>query len=162
MMNFKKLSLTIGVCLLMALSSSAQYSTAIGARLNYGYGLTVKHKMTPSKAIEGILYSRWRGINLTGLYEIHKPAFSVPNWNWYYGVGGHLGFWGDGNKHGNPWFDNRESTTVLGADGIVGLEYTVREIPLNLSIDWKPTLNLIGYQGLWLDDIALSIRFAIK
>jgi hypothetical protein len=148
--------------LITIVSAHAQYKLGIGARLNYGYGLSVKYKMTSAKAFEGILYTRWHGVNITGLYEIHKPAFQTPNWNWYYGIGGHIGFWGDGKRYGNPWFENNNSTTILGADGILGLEYTFKEIPLNLSLDWKPALNLIGYRGLWLDDVAVTARFAIK
>ncbi len=143
-------------------TAQAQYKLGIGARLNYGYGLSVKYKMNNKEAVEGILYSRWQGVNLTGLYEIHKAAFQTPNWRWYYGVGGHVGFWRDGGRYGNPWFDNNDNHTVIGADGILGLEYTFREIPLNLSLDWKPAINLIGYQGVWLDDIAVTARIAIK
>lgn len=143
-------------------TAQAQYKLGIGARLNYGYGLSVKYKMNKKEAFEGIVYSRWRGLNFTGLYEIHKPAFETPNWQFYYGVGGHVGVWRDGGRYGNPWFDSYNSSTVVGVDGILGLEYTFREIPLNLSLDWKPAINLIGYQGAWLDDVAVTARIAIK
>lgn len=159
----KKTTILSTIIIFLAIGSAqAQYKLGVGVRLNYGYGLSVKYNMSRSKAFEGILYSRWRGINLTGLYEVHQTAFKVNTWRWYYGVGGHVGYWGDGNRYGNPWFDNNNNNTVLGADGILGLEYTFREIPLNLSIDWKPAFNIIGYTGLWLDDIALTARLAIK
>lgn len=158
------LFLLTGLIIFSLTSASAQsdYKTGVGLRLNNGYGLSIKHNMTERKSIEGIVYTRWRGINITGLYEIHAPAFQTAGWRWYYGVGGHVGVWGNGAQYGNPWFDNNESHAIVGADGILGLEYTFREIPLNLSIDWKPAINLIGYQGLWLDDVALTARFAIK
>lgn len=143
-------------------SAQAQYKLGVGLRLNYGYGISVKYNMNRSKSFEGIVYSRWRGVNFTGLYEIHKPAFQAQNWRWYYGVGGHLGYWKDGGRYGNPWFENNNSNTVIGADGIVGLEYTFKQAPLNLSVDWKPAFNIVGYTGLWLDDIAVTARLAIK
>ncbi|UTA69623.1 hypothetical protein [Emticicia sp. 21SJ11W-3] len=160
----RKLFLLTGLIIFSITAATAQsdYKTGVGLRLNYGYGLSIKHNMSERKAIEGIVYTRWRGINITGLYEIHAPAFQTAGWRWYYGVGGHVGVWGNGGQYGNPWFDNNDSHAIVGADGILGLEYTFREIPLNLSVDWKPAINVIGYQGLWLDDIALTARFAIK
>lgn len=159
----KKTTIFITIIIFLAIGSAqAQYKLGVGLRLNYGYGLSIKYNMSRSKAFEGILYSRWRGINLTGLYEVHQTAFKVNTWRWYYGVGGHVGYWGNGNRYGNPWFDNNNNNTILGADGILGLEHTFKEIPLNLSIDWKPAFNIVGYTGLWLDDIALTARLAIK
>jgi hypothetical protein len=160
----RKIVLLISLIVFSGLTALAQhpYKVGVGVRLNYGYGLSVKYNMTQKKSLEGIIYSRWRGVNITGLYQIHAPAFKTAGWRWYYGVGGHIGIWGDGARYGNPWFDNSGSHTVVGADGILGLEYTFKEIPLNLSLDWKPAINLIGYQGLWLDDVAVTARFAIK
>jgi len=34
-----------------------------------------------------------------------------------------------------------------------------REVPFNISIDWKPAYNLWGYSGFWADGGALSIRY---
>jgi hypothetical protein len=89
------------------------------------------------------------------LYEIHNPAFDIDRLNWYYGVGGHIGFW-DGK------YDDRfdaGNNTVIGIDGILGLEYNFKEIPFNLSLDWKPALNLVGSSGFWGDGGAISIRY---
>ncbi len=145
-----------------AWSAAAQdYNTGIGFRGGLSNGLTVKHFISGNNAIEGILSTRWEGFNITGLYEIHARAFDVPRLNWYYGVGGHVGFW-DGYKN-HPWFDRDndigKSYTVLGIDGIIGIEYNIEPIPFNISLDWKPGFNLIGYTGFWGDELALSIRF---
>lgn len=160
--RFWLFQLVFAITALFALPVSAQYKTGVGLRLNEGYGLSVKHNMNIRKSVEGIMYARWGGFNLTGLYEVHDRAFRTAGWRWYYGVGGHIGFWGNGKQHGNPWFNDEGSYTVLGADGIVGLEYTFRAIPLNLSLDWKPAMNIVGYSGLWIDDVAVTLRLAIK
>jgi hypothetical protein len=39
------------------------------------------------------------------------------------------------------------------------LEYNFKEIPFNLSLDWKPALNLVGSSGFWGDGGAISIRY---
>ena len=153
----KKLMLGISLILLFSGVVKAQdYNTGIGLRGGFSSGLTVKHFISDDTAIEGILSSRWHGINITGLYEIHKKSFSINELSWYYGFGGHIGFW-DGDRVG--WADDDDAYTVLGIDGILGLEYSFKEVPINLSLDWKPALNLIGYTGFWGDGGALSIRY---
>jgi len=138
-------------------SNAQDYNTGIGIRGGLSNGLTVKHFISSNTALEGLLATRWEGFNITGLYEIHANAFNTPRLNWYYGFGGHIGFW-DGS-HNSSWFDDNNSHTVIGIDGIVGIEYNVEAIPFNIGLDWKPGFNLIGYTGFWSDELALSIRF---
>jgi len=137
-------------------SNAQDYNTGIGLRGGLANGLTIKHFLGEKTAIEGILSSRWKGFNITGLYEIHKQAFDTERLNWYYGVGGHVGFW---NGNDVDWVNDNDDYTVIGIDGILGLEYNFKEIPINLSIDWKPAMNIIGYSGFWGDGGALSIRY---
>jgi len=141
----------------VASSNAQDYTTGIGVRGGFYNGLTIKHFISERAAIEGIISSRWKGFNITGLYEIHQQAFDVAHLNWYYGAGGHIGFWKGKDV---SWGDNREDDyTVVGIDGILGIEYNFQEIPINLSLDWKPTMNIIGYSGFWGDGGALSIRY---
>ncbi len=133
------------------------YSTGIGIRAGLSNGITLKHFVKNDAALEGIISFRWRGVNITGLYEVHKQIFDVSRLNFYYGAGAHIGFWRGYKKH--PWFIDDEPYTVLGIDGILGLEYNFTEVPINVSIDWKPAINIIGYYGFWGDEGALSVRY---
>lgn len=132
------------------------YINSVGFRAGLSQGLTFKHFLTRTDAVDGILAMRWGGFHLTGLYERHTPAFDVDDLYFYYGAGAHIGFW-DGNA--NPWFDDNTGYTVIGIDGVIGLEYIFQEIPFNLGLDWKPALNIIGTTGFWGDELALSFRF---
>lgn len=154
----KKYILTIILALSLAgLASAQQYETGIGLRGGLYNGATIKHFIGGKTAVEGIVSTRWQGFNITGLYEIHKwSAFDVDRLNWYFGVGGHLGFW---NGTYTTWGDNGTSYVVIGVDGILGIEYNFEEIPINLSLDWKPAMNLIGYTGFWGDGGAFSVRY---
>lgn len=153
----RKLALAFTLFFAMILAANAQdYNTGIGFRGGLSNGLTVKHFISSNAALEGILSTRWQGFNITGLYEIHAQAFNTPRLNWYYGFGGHIGFW-DGYKQ-HPWF-NDGTYTIIGIDGIIGIEYNIEPIPFNISIDWKPGFNIIGYTGFWGDELALSIRY---
>lgn len=132
------------------------YTTGIGLRGGFSSGFTVKHFTGERTALEGILSTRWHGFNITGLYEIHNYPFAVEGLSWYYGVGGHIGFWDGADV---DWADDDDTYTVIGIDGVLGLEYSFVEVPIGLSLDWKPALNVIGHSGFWGDGGALSIRY---
>ncbi len=153
----KKLIFTLLTTLLFSVSAySQQYETAIGFRGGFFSGVTAKHFIGQEKLVEGILSSRWRGFTITGLLEFQKPAFEVENLYWYYGFGAHIGFF-DGVY--TTWASENVSYTVVGIDGILGMEYVFEEVPISLSLDWKPVINLIGYSGFWGDGGALSVRY---
>ncbi len=143
--------------LFLSTNAKAQdYQNAVGVRLGLSQGITYKHFLTITDAAEGLLTVRWGGFDITGLYERHLGAFDVEGLYFYYGGGAHLGIW---NGDINPWFHDTRSHTVIGIDGVVGLEYVFSQIPFNAAVDWKPGINLIGYTGFWGDELALSFRF---
>lgn len=153
----KKVLMTLAVVFCIVSFGNAQsYKTGVGLRGGLSGGVTIKHFVSSNTAIEGIVSSRWRGVNLTGLYEIHAQAFDVEGFNWYYGFGGHIGFW-DG-KYAS-WGHDDKSYSVVGLDGILGLEYKIPDIPISLSADWKPMINVFGHTGLWTDGGAISIKY---
>jgi hypothetical protein len=157
----KRLSLVLTVVAALVFSQnlkSQDYSTAAGLRLGASSGLSIKHFVQSDRAIEGIVSTRWGGFSVTGLYEWHKPT-NTSNLNWYYGAGAHIGFWEGSNVR---WADDDASYTVIGADGILGLEYTFDEAPINLSLDWILALNVIGQTGVWGDGFGLSIRYVFN
>jgi hypothetical protein len=152
----KRVLLTLLLTISIVTFVSAQdYKTGVGLRGGLGYGITLKHFLGEKAAVEGLLSTRWGGFEITGLYEIHNPAFEVEHLNWYYGGGAHIGFW-NGNS---SWGTTGTSYTVIGVDGIIGIEYSFSEVPLNIGADWKPAINLSGYKGFWGDTFALSIRY---
>jgi hypothetical protein len=155
----KKFGLTILLSVFMLSFSFAQdYNTGIGLRGGFANGLTLKHFVSEKAAFEGIISSRWRGIEFTGLYEIHNRAFNTERLKWFFGFGGHVGFY-DGKYTNKFWGYPGERYTVVGIDGILGLEYSFVEIPFNISVDWKPAFNFVGYTGFWADGGAVSIRY---
>ncbi|MFO7978694.1 MAG: hypothetical protein R6U64_08555 [Bacteroidales bacterium] len=155
----KKFIITsIIACCFVSVSLAQDYNTGIGVRAGISNGLTIKHFVSERAALEGLIASRWQGIELTLLYEIHNQAFNTERLNWYYGFGGHVGFW-DGRHTSDRWGEPDQQYTVIGLDGILGLEYNFSEIPINLSLDWKPAFNLSGHRGFWGDTGALSIRY---
>jgi hypothetical protein len=152
----KKIALTMLMVFAMAKLTCAQdYKTGIGLRVGPASGFTVKHFLTDKSALEGLLTTKWHGFDFTGLYEVHNMAFDTENLKWFYGGGAHLGFYnGDYVEWGSPG----STSGVLGIDGIIGIEYTFDEAPINLGLDLKPALNIIGYTGLWVE-FGISARY---
>ena len=144
----KKTILLLSIITSFSFSSKAQnYKNGIGVRLGSSVpaiknGVTFKH-FFGNKAIEGIL-SFGDGTALCGLYEIHKPI-AVANLQWLIGAGGYVGW--------------SNATKSVGAAGIIGLDYKFPIIPLNVTLDWKPELNLVSKVGFETSGIGFSARF---
>ena len=147
LISFLFIALTIGL-------NAQEYRTSAGLRAGVPYGFTIKHFMSEANAFEGILASRWGGVVVTGLYENEHWTGEYPGLNWFWGFGGHLGFWDN-----TPYYSTTNMGAIIGADAILGLEYTFDEIPLNLSLDLLPSVNLIGTTGWNGINGALSIRY---
>lgn len=143
--------------------NAQDYRTGFGLRGGTSQGLSVKHFINYGSALEGIVSTRWRGMMITGLYEIEKPAFDVYGLSWYYGGGAHVGFWND-SDYTIPWAEANHygNYAVLGVDVIIGIEYTFIDVPINISLDWKPAMNFLGYIGLWGDGGAFTVRYIIR
>lgn len=149
----KRFLLTVlSIVSLMTLGAQ-DYQNAAGLRLGLSSGLTLKHFISTTDAVEGILTTRWGGFSVTGLFERHKGAFNTDGLYFYYGGGAHIA------SYNNLWFADNLNHTLLGIDGIAGFEYIIEEIPINVSLDWKPYLNLIGHTGFLGDELALSVRY---
>ncbi|MBP6687022.1 MAG: hypothetical protein KA160_04115 [Lacibacter sp.] len=142
--------LTVFVLLIVAVNCSfAQYRHQAGVRLGsadqvVSTGFTYRYHFNNGKAIEAIVNLR-DPISVGALYEIFKPIAAVPNLQWYYGGGAFVGFTG---------FDN------FGIAGIAGVDYQFNEVPINLSIDWKPELTLIEGVQFRASTVAVSVRFS--
>jgi hypothetical protein len=151
----KKLAIIVFALFILGFSAEAQdYRPGVGLRAGFPYGLTLKHFLNETNAVEGIVASSWGGFVLTGLYENEHWTGQYPGLNWFWGFGAHIGFWDNNN-----YIADASVGSVLGADFIVGLEYTFDEIPLNLSLDVMPSVNLIGYTGWGGIYGGLSIRY---
>lgn len=148
--------------LLVSFGSQAQsgYTTGIGFRGGIASGLTIKHFIKSDAAIEGIISSSFkhRGTVVTVLYEKHAQAFNAKGLQWYYGLGGHVGSHNGRYyyKKGHDHYDD-DRIVALGIDGILGLEYFIRDIPFTIGADVKPYINIPTGGGYW--DSALHVRY---
>ena len=120
--------------------NSNSYKKAIGVKM-YPSAITYKQFNQQNKAVEILGYFTLDGFRATVLFEKYSPIADVDNLSWYIGYGGHLGLWSEEWKKSNP---NHSAGIALGVDGILGLDYKIKNAPLNLSIDWQPSFNFVG------------------
>lgn len=152
------ISLIVAILAFTNTVSAQAYKTGIGVRLSSAQAMvnnsiTLKHFLNERSAIEA-LFSFGDPLSLGALYEIHKP-FSTEGLQWFYGGGGYVGF----VKSYNVNKLKNETDVNLGAQGVVGLDYKFANLPLNISLDWKPELNLVSDINFEPAAIGFSARF---
>lgn len=158
------------LCLLFGIGLSTQgnsqvyYEKAVGLKLAWGLGLTGKYFLNDNAAIEGIVRYRDFGfgsfnyywLTVQGLYEIHKPLESVADGlQWYYGGGAYVGFYGGDFDYPGSDFDQ----TFIGISGALGLDYKFANVPINVSVDWIPSFQIVGGTGFTGESGGLAVRY---
>ncbi|WP_295117228.1 hypothetical protein [uncultured Chitinophaga sp.] len=174
----KKIVLLCGILSVLSLGANAQrtsdpadYKTGLGVRLNpWLIGFTAKHFIKGPHAIEGIVHHYFAGggndrvnnVTFTGLYEYTFNVFGKSEWNMYGGGGAHLQLWENRYYDGDRWRGDG-SKAYVGLDGIFGIEYTFKKIPLNLSADLKPYFHFNGGNDFIGEQIGgVSARYTFK
>jgi hypothetical protein len=152
----KKSFLFLFVIILFSASQlkAQDYKTALGIRLSsqgpaINNSVSFKYFMNPKLAIEG-LFTFDRRAAIGALLEVHNPMPSTEGLQWFYGAGAYLGF--DSDK-------TNTNRALMGGQGIIGLDYKFANLPLNLSLDWKPELNIIDNINFEPAAVGFTIRF---
>ncbi|SHL18226.1 hypothetical protein SAMN05444266_102341 [Chitinophaga jiangningensis] len=141
------------------------YNTALGIRLNpWMVGFTIKHFIQGPHAIEGLVttnVSNRTNVTFTGLYEYHWNV-GMQGMNLYAGGGVHLSILDRLDYDEDKFHEKGKGTYATpGLDGIIGIEYTFKKFPLNISADLKPFVQFVGPTSYMGEEIGgVSARFA--
>jgi hypothetical protein len=138
--------------------SAQDYKTALGVRLSsssamVNNSISLKHFLNEKTAVEA-LFSFGDPLALGALVEMHKPL-GTSGIQWFYGGGGYIAF----VKTYNATKAKDETDVNFGAQGVIGMDYKFANIPLNLSLDWKPELNIVGDINFEPAAIGFTARF---
>ena len=137
---------------------------ALGLRLgdSDGFGAEISYQKSIGRYNRAEFDLGWRdsryfdAFKLTGVYQwVHQLD---GDFNWFYGVGGGLG---SVDFDPEPNINDDNDGVFVFAAGDIGVEYNF-DIPLLISLDFRPEIGLIGYDGFDNDfdfDIALGIRY---
>jgi hypothetical protein len=118
-------------------NTSSEYSTAVGVKFLHGAGVTFKHFLNDKAALEGIAFWGAGSLRVTGLYELHFDINELDGLKWYVGPGAHIGFYQSAAIKNT----SNNSSSFIGIDGVLGLDYKIKGAPLNVSLDWQPTFE---------------------
>ncbi|HXL55005.1 MAG TPA: hypothetical protein VN958_02030, partial [Chitinophagaceae bacterium] len=130
------------------------YHQAIGIKFPGGFSVTYKQFVTASNNLEAQATIWNKGFRLSGLYEFNFYSFDkVDGLAWFLGPGVHLGFWKD------QYQKDYDSKADFGIDGIIGLDYKFRDVPVNVSIDWQPAVTLVGSAGFTPSYGGIGVRY---
>ena len=142
----------MGLSLGPASLSAQRYTTAIGARLGEGIGLSIQQVVFPQWTIEGIL-TRRRKEQLThyALLAEHHRKLLGKRLNFYLGAGI------QGGNYDTELAEVLDSP--FGGVAVVGLEFTVKR--LNISADFQPEVNFQGGPAVLTSTSAISLRYVV-
>lgn len=137
---------TIVFCFVGSGCLAQEYKMGLGARFTNAQAtvnnsISFRYFLNERSALEALV--SFDPFSIGGLYEVFRPL-GTPGLQWFYGGGGYVSF-----------SDDR----VLGAMGIIGLDYKFQRIPLNISLDWKPELNLVKQVDFEAATVGLGVRF---
>ena len=161
----KKVILSAIMLLGLAFSTQAQdiSKNALGLRIgdNDGFGGEISYQRGLSKNNRLEFDLGWRNskhvdaIKLVGLYQW---VWNIEGgFNWYAGVGAGAGSWNVDDKYGDG------SGSFVLAAGDIGIEYNFKEVPIQLSLDFRPEIYLGGdyadSRNGFGPDLGLGIRY---
>ena len=156
----KKIILTLAVLVSIAGALAAQNdSKAIGLRLGGGFGgggeVTYQQPLSNENRLEVDLGLNSAGFALNGIYQWTWDLSDLGDgFDWYAGVGAGIGSYNfnhDSNLAKNHVFS-------VGILGQVGIDYKF-EIPLNISLDYRPGIYLLNGFNASVDGICISARY---
>lgn len=140
--------LTAGSIFCFSSARAQQSPVALGVRISsnapiINHSVSMRYYINVNHAVEGLV--SFDPVALGALYEVFQPT-GAEGLSWFYGGGAYTSF---------------EKPITAGLQGILGLDYNFPNLPINLSLDWKPELNLTRSVNFEPAAVGISARFII-
>jgi hypothetical protein len=150
--------------------AQSEYKSAIGGRVGVPIAGSIKHFIFETGAIEGYAgfrsagLSQYAGINITlgVMYQHHFPIGDIDGFQWYVGGGALVQFYNYDDDYN--FTGDKYSSTGLAINGVGGVDYKFKNIPLNVSADWMPTffLNKTYYNNFGAGYGGIAARYTFR
>lgn len=137
-----------------AVSTSTNYKTAIGVRVDFGngstgFGFNGKHFLTENNAIDAnLIFFDGGAVGLGGEFQYNAPINGADGLKYYAGIGPNFIF-------GNGY-------TQVQLRPTLGLDYKISTSPINFAFDWRPMFTLNYGTDFNAGRFGLSVRYTIK
>jgi hypothetical protein len=166
----KKVILVFTFLMLISLSVTAQYEMRqAGFRMGHTNGIFYQVSQEAGNAeiaYNGLLSFNNQGIQFTGMKVIYETSLGdiSPNMIFAWGYGGHAGFiYSDHVRFMGEdyYFRSNRFSPLIGMDGWLAAEYRITDIPLNISLNVKPyiELTLPSFLKVIPWDFAVSVSY---
>jgi hypothetical protein len=141
------------------------------AGLRLGYRSGIFYQVSSEEGNAEIAYNlmlsfRKSGVQFTGLKIVYETTLDgiSPDLYFGWGYGGHIGFtYSDHVKSMGQdyYFHGDRFLPLIGGDGWITAEYRVHEIPLTVSLNLKPFVELTfpSFLRVMPGDVAVSISY---
>ena len=159
----KYTALAVFSFLFSSFNYSQQYKFAFGIKgdwsnLNSDLAeLSVKGFLNQNAAIEANFGAGQRYVWLDCIFHYNQALKN--DFDWYFGGGADFGYW---NTNYDKRYDNATHTGFwVGTSGVLGLEYTVKQFPINFALDLGPTIRYIPELDFGVK-VGFAMRYAIR
>lgn len=157
-MNLKKISILIAMITAFSTFTNAQDlfsdngitpGLRMGSNYSTWWGFSGRMNFDPG-SFEVILTPGNNRFTITGLVAVHEPfSGNIDGLSYFYGLGAHVGL-------------ESNAVPIVGADAIAGVEYSFSNVPILISVDMKPALDIISSDlGFHWDQGAITVRYAL-
>lgn len=158
--------LLVAVLLLITMSVSAQdYKQAVGIRAGLTAGFEYRVYTDDLNSFRFLVGSRERGVIAHVIREFHRyDLFEFTDQlNFVFGAGLHAGYerWDQQYVTYNSVYFRTRTAFIAGLDGLAGLEYMFREVPISVGLEAKPYFDLFGKEmfDFQIFDFAFTARY---
>lgn len=124
--------------------SAQEYNYAAGIRLGGFEGATFKMYQEKTAIEFGAAWGIGGYLIADAVYELQQPVINE-DFTFYYGAGPYLGL-----------FTN---SFLLGAEAVIGLEYQIPNVPIAISLDYRPGLNILKEIDFNPGNVGLGIKY---
>lgn len=135
------------------------YYNAVGVRLGKQYGISLQQKVYKNFTVEGLFHYDFRNTSSISVVGKQYKKIILPNFNYYYGAGLHKGWIKDNFLEGAKVDAEGNTSDPFGITGVAGIEMTLGKI--NIGMDYRPNINIVGGGGLLDHNTAISVRYVI-
>ena len=149
----KKVVLILVAIMGLAFAANAQENN-LGVRFGGGQGynaeLSWQYGIGDNRLEADLGWANYKEVSSFSLTGIYQFVYGLSNnFAWFIGPGAHFGL----------TTVEGETKFALALAGQVGIEYDFASIPLQLSLDIRPRLNVIPSTNFHWGDIAFGIRY---
>jgi len=157
--------LTAVLLLITSLVFAQDFKQAVGIRVGYTGGIEYRIFSDELNSYKFLIGSRDRGLIVHAMKEWHRIDLfpSTDQLSFVYGGGVHIGYerWDQQYYNYNYSYYVTHTAFIAGIDGLAGLEYLFRKVPISLGFEVKPYFDLFGKEmfDLQLFDFALTAKY---